>query len=88
MLKYLNIDIKNALKNNLHDVDYLQKKVTQIHNDVLNKNVAEKDWLGWYDLPNNYNKEEFIKMYNKANEWKTRNWSCCCNWNWWLIFRS
>ncbi|MCU9933284.1 glucose-6-phosphate isomerase [Mycoplasmopsis cynos] len=70
MLKYLNIDIKNALKNNLHDVDYLQKKVTQIHNDVLNKNVAEKDWLGWYDLPNNYNKEEFIKMYNKANEWK------------------
>nr|WP_318033548.1 hypothetical protein [Mycoplasmopsis cynos] len=42
MLKYLNIDIKNALKNNLHDVDYLQKKVTQIHNDVLNKNVAEK----------------------------------------------
>ncbi|AKF40977.1 glucose-6-phosphate isomerase [Mycoplasmopsis canis] len=70
MLKYLSLDVKNALKNNIKDVEYLQKKVTQIHNDVKNKEVDEKDWLGWYDLPKNYNKDEFVRMYNKSQEWK------------------
>lgn len=70
MLKYLSLDVKNALKNNIKDVEHLQKKVTQIHNDVKNKEVDEKDWLGWYDLPKNYNKDEFVRMYNKSQEWK------------------
>ncbi|WP_117275258.1 glucose-6-phosphate isomerase [Mycoplasmopsis edwardii] len=70
MLKYLNLDVKNALKDGVKTLDNLQTKVTQIHNDVHKKEVAEKDWLGWYDLPNKYDKDEFIRMYNKSQEWK------------------
>ncbi|SYV97293.1 Uncharacterised protein, partial [Mycoplasmopsis edwardii] len=44
MLKYLNLDVKNALKDGVKTLDNLQTKVTQIHNDVHKKEVAEKDW--------------------------------------------
>lgn len=69
-LKYLELNTKPALKNGLSDVAYLQDKVTKIHNDVLSKNVAEKDWLGWYDLPNSYDRAELEAMKAKADQWE------------------
>lgn len=68
-MKYLNLNIDKALSKGPRELSYLQSKVSQIHNDVLNKNVPEKDWLGWYDLPNTYDKNEFAKMEEVANNW-------------------
>ncbi|QKT05286.1 glucose-6-phosphate isomerase [Mycoplasma sp. OR1901] len=69
-MKYLKINLeKTAQHLDKKMIDSLQNEVTKIHNDVLNKNVAEKDWLGWYNLPENYDKDEFAKMEEKANQW-------------------
>ncbi|WP_027121292.1 glucose-6-phosphate isomerase [Mycoplasma leonicaptivi] len=72
-MKYLELNIKNALPKGLKNLEYLQNKITEIHNNVLTKNVAEKDWLGWYNLPSNYDKDEFQRMQKKANQWKQAN---------------
>ncbi|TNK87599.1 glucose-6-phosphate isomerase, partial [Mycoplasmopsis pullorum] len=56
-MKYLKLDLENALKNP-EEIQLLKSRVEKIHHDVLNKNVEEKDWLGWYDLPNTYDRKE------------------------------
>ncbi|RIV16766.1 glucose-6-phosphate isomerase [Mycoplasmopsis gallopavonis] len=69
-LKHLELNLNNALENGIQDLEQFQAKVTEIHNAVLNKQVAEKDWLGWYDLPQNYDQDEFARMEAKAQHWQ------------------
>ncbi|EFF41547.1 glucose-6-phosphate isomerase [Mycoplasmopsis alligatoris] len=47
----------------------LQSDVSRIHNDLMTRNVAERDWLGWFDLPYNYNKDELKSMKKIADKW-------------------
>ncbi|QGZ97741.1 glucose-6-phosphate isomerase [Mycoplasma sp. NEAQ87857] len=69
-MKYLELNLNNALSSGLSELEKYQDQVSKIHFDVLNKNVDEKDWLGWYNLPSDHNKDEFAAMEAKAKEWK------------------
>lgn len=67
-MSVLNLDITNAVKET--EVIKYQDNVLNIHNNIVNKNVLEKDWLGWIDLPQNSNTEEIEKMKEIAKVWK------------------
>ncbi|XRX37185.1 glucose-6-phosphate isomerase [Mycoplasma hafezii] len=71
-MTHLELNLKNALPHGLQDIENFQGKVSEIHEAVKNKTVAEKDWLGWYDLPTNYDKEEFARMEAKAKQWQSQ----------------
>lgn len=68
-----------AVKVNLHNcVDEktllsYQDKVKQIHDSIMNKTVAEKDWLGWLELPNKGKSEEVKRMKKIAELWESKN---------------
>ncbi|MBU3176996.1 glucose-6-phosphate isomerase [Clostridium estertheticum] len=54
-----------------HEIKYLQPMVTAAHDMLHNKTGQGNDFLGWIDLPVDYNKEEFARI-KKASE-KIRN---------------
>lgn len=62
-MKPIELDTTKALK--LIDLNALQNKITNIHNHLMKKNIAEKDWIGWMDLPENTS-EELIKNINEV----------------------
>lgn len=68
-MKFLKLDTTYSMIEN-SKLNLLQERVDQIHNSVLKREVAEKDWLGWYDLPDNYDKEEMKAMKKLSSEWK------------------
>ena len=46
------------------------EKVEKIHNELQSKKDNEKEFLGWLDLPTNYDKEEFERIKKVANKIK------------------
>ncbi len=52
------------------DMDSYKERVAQIHDMIHNKTGAGSDFLGWVDLPINYDKEEVKAMKAKAAELK------------------
>ena len=46
------------------------EKVAKIHEEFQTKKDNEKEFLGWLDLPVNYNKEEFERIKKAANKIK------------------
>ncbi|WP_406616820.1 glucose-6-phosphate isomerase [Mycoplasmopsis adleri] len=70
-MKTLNLNINNAVDEK--EVIKYQDKVWNIHKNIMNKTVAEKDWLGWIDLPNKINSPEIAKMKEIAKAWKMQN---------------
>ncbi|WP_406614406.1 glucose-6-phosphate isomerase [Mycoplasma corogypsi] len=69
-LKHLSLNVDHALKNGLADVKNYQEHVSKIHHDVVTKQVAEHEWLGWYNLPETYDRDELSRMEAKAEEWE------------------
>ena len=47
-----------------------QEKITKAHNDLHNKTGAGNDFLGWIDLPVDYDKEEFQRIKAAAEKIK------------------
>lgn len=47
---------------NYHEVEQLQPLITAAHNLLHEKTGAGSDFLGWVDLPKNYDKEEFERI--------------------------
>ena len=45
-------------------------KVTKIHEELYSKKDNEKEFLGWLDLPVNYDKEEFERIKKAAEKIK------------------
>ncbi|VEU71002.1 glucose-6-phosphate isomerase [Mycoplasmopsis glycophila] len=72
-LKHLELNLDNAFPQETTNINELagtlQERVTKIHNSLVNKTVEEKDWLGWYNLPEDYDKDEFARMVKKADSW-------------------
>jgi len=58
----VNIDMSEILKYN--------EKVTKIHEELQEKKNDEKEFLGWLDLPTNYDKEEFERIKKAAEKIK------------------
>jgi glucose-6-phosphate isomerase len=51
-----------------HEVDYLADQVKTAHNLLHNQSGAGSDFLGWIDLPVNYDKEEFTRIQKAAKQ--------------------
>ncbi|MCD6482475.1 MAG: glucose-6-phosphate isomerase [Candidatus Izimaplasma sp.] len=69
MKKYLNVDYGKALefadKSKLNEV---QKEVEIAHNVLHNKTGLGNEFLGWFELPKKYNKEEFLLIKDSAKK--------------------
>ena len=50
------------------EVTYMSKLVEDAKKQLLDKTGAGKDFLGWLDLPGNYDKEEFTRIKKAAEE--------------------
>lgn len=53
---------------NRHEVDYLAAQVRTAHEQLHNGTGAGSDFLGWVDLPVNYDKEEFARIQKAAEK--------------------
>ncbi|MCR8632502.1 glucose-6-phosphate isomerase [Paenibacillus radicis (ex Xue et al. 2023)] len=51
-----------------HEVDYLAEPVRMAHEQLHNQTGAGSDYLGWVDLPVNYDKEEFARIQKAAKQ--------------------
>jgi glucose-6-phosphate isomerase len=51
-----------------HEVGYMQQMVSAAHNMLHNGTGAGNDFLGWVDLPVNYDKEEFSRIKKSAEK--------------------
>lgn len=49
-----------------HEIDYLQEPVRLAHQQLHEKTGAGSDYLGWVDLPVDYDKEEFARIKQAA----------------------
>ncbi len=58
--------IKNFIKEG--EFEAIQGEITAAHESLLAKNGAGNDFLGWIDLPNNYDKDEFARIKIAANK--------------------
>ena len=56
---------------NNEEVNALQPFVDVAHNMLHNKTGLGNDFLGWVDLPNNYDKEEFARIKKAAEKIKS-----------------
>lgn len=53
-----------------YELEYLAPQVQAAHNMLHNKTGAGSDFLGWIDLPINYDKEEFARIQKAADKIK------------------
>ncbi len=53
---------------NQHEIDYMQGAVTAAHEALHNGTGAGSDFLGWIDLPKNYDREEFARIQAAAKK--------------------
>lgn len=51
-----------------HEVDYLAEPVALAHRQLHDKTGAGSDYLGWVDLPEQYDKEEFARIQAAARQ--------------------
>ena len=84
---HLNFDYSKALNFfNEQEVKNMEGYVKVAHDQLHNKTGIGNDFLGWLDLPTNYDKEEFarIKEASKTSSyryWGILPWCSCCNRN-------
>ena len=56
---------------NQHEVDCMQAYVNEAHKMIHEKTGLGNDFLGWVELPKNYNKEEFARIKKAAEKIKS-----------------
>ncbi|UCZ52508.1 glucose-6-phosphate isomerase [Bacillus shivajii] len=72
MTKTLSFDYSKASSFvSQHEIDYMQDAVTAAHEALHNGSGAGSDFLGWIDLPVNYDKEEFSRIQKSAEKIKS-----------------
>ncbi|QAS53866.1 glucose-6-phosphate isomerase [Halobacillus litoralis] len=54
-----------------HELEYMQGAVTQAHKVLHEKTGAGNDFLGWLDLPEDYDKDEFARIKKSAEKIKS-----------------
>jgi glucose-6-phosphate isomerase len=55
---------------NVNEIDNIRDMVATAHKTIHNRNGASNEFLGWLDLPVNYDKEEFARIKKAANKIK------------------
>ncbi|MBB3112938.1 glucose-6-phosphate isomerase [Paenibacillus phyllosphaerae] len=51
-----------------HEIDYFSEQVRVAHEQLHNGTGVGSDYLGWIDLPHNYDKEEFARIQQAASK--------------------
>ncbi|MBE7045349.1 MAG: glucose-6-phosphate isomerase [Ruminococcaceae bacterium] len=65
----IHFDYKKALNFvGQHELDYMQDAVSAAHYALHDKSGAGSDFLGWVDLPVDYDKEEFARIKKAAEK--------------------
>ena len=54
-----------------HEIANMKKLVLDAKEELVNKTGAGNDFLGWIDLPVNYDKEEFARIKKSAEKIKS-----------------
>ncbi|MEH7403417.1 MULTISPECIES: glucose-6-phosphate isomerase [Bacillaceae] len=54
-----------------HEISYLRDAVKLFHHTIHEKTGAGSDYLGWVELPNDYDKEEFSRIQKAAEKIKS-----------------
>ena len=54
-----------------HEVEYMQSQVTAADELIRKGTGAGSDFLGWLDLPENYDREEFDRILKAAEQIKS-----------------
>lgn len=68
----LKVDLKNLEGfMNAHEIEYLDPLVKAAHGMLHDKTGPGNDFLGWVDLPENYDKEEFDRVRKAAEKIKS-----------------
>ncbi len=55
-----------------HELDACREQITAAHNVLMNRTGAGNDFLGWLDLPVDYDKEEFARIKAAAKKIKEK----------------
>lgn len=55
-----------------HELEAMKAQITDAHNTIENKNGLGNDFLGWVDLPENYDKDEFERIKAAAERIKEK----------------
>lgn len=65
----IGFDYKNALDFvNEHEIGYLENQINSAHEMLHDKSGPGSDFLGWVELPNHYDKEEFSRILKSAQK--------------------
>ncbi|UFT98198.1 glucose-6-phosphate isomerase [Radiobacillus kanasensis] len=68
-MSYIRFEYEKALSFfGKHELEYLQGPVKLAHQELHNKTGAGNDFLGWLDLPEDYDKEEFGRIKQAAKK--------------------
>ena len=51
-----------------HEMEYMSRLAAQAKETLIAKNGAGNDFLGWVDLPVDYDKEEFVRIEKAAEK--------------------
>ncbi|MGE6629873.1 glucose-6-phosphate isomerase [Bacillus sp. NPDC077027] len=54
-----------------HEITYLKDFVKVAHHNIHEQTGTGSDYLGWVDLPKNYDREEFARIQNSAKKIKS-----------------
>src|SRR5690606_14424585 len=54
-----------------HEVDYLSAQVRTAHDQLHQQSGAGSEYLGWINLPTEYDREEFARIQQSANKIKS-----------------
>ena len=65
----IKVELKNSGITEKSILEYKQQ-VENIHKDLHNRSNDEKDFVGWIELPTNYDKKEFSRIKNVAKKIK------------------
>ncbi len=65
----IKLDLKKAGISERNIMEY-KEEVENIHKDLHNRANEEKDFVGWLELPTNYDKKEFERIKKAANKIK------------------
>lgn len=70
-MTHVSFDYSSALTFfNEHELTYLRDFVKVAHHSIHEQTGAGSDYLGWVDLPNNYDKEEFARIQKSVEKIK------------------
>ncbi len=71
VMTHVRFDYSSALSFfNEHEITYLRDFVKVAHHSIHEQTGAGSDFLGWVDLPKNYDKEEFARIQKSAEKIK------------------